>query len=716
MAITTSGSLSGSQLQIGIALVLHDRFTNEARTASKEIHRLHEEAKAAVVANLQMADSLLSTGRDFFTGVARGLWNIVEEGNVFIDTMTTVGAITQATEEQLSRLSNTAQTLGLETMFGSVDIASGMKYLAMAGNTADEINNMIRGAAMVAGATGMELAGKGGSADLITNIMRMFRVEASEASTVVGDQLTKATLSANMSMTDLAEAIKYAGADMVTLGQTLPQVSALIGVLGDAGIQGSMAGTAIGNMARYLNKSISEEGYKGFRTLATLGLSKSDFLNAKGELIDFADILGKIKNAMEMRGMSPVDMNSTLLNIFGVRGNRAAVALMNNLDRYNQLLASIYDSEGFAESVMEERMSSLAGATDALLNSFENLRTTFAEALEPILVPLFKVVGDFMGVIRDIIATPFGKWAAGITTAVTAAGLLGTTLGAVRAKLLLLKTDSLVNGTSMWTLMTTGWRNATISAKQYSRMLGMIQAQSKNNNLSGLVEYVKSGGIIGNIGWKAGRFYYTDRGIGTFAKTRDALDILNRHAQSNRLNMDAMMNVASYGGYNKSARYRSLIMRYGSASAARAAMSGIGGIGGIAARFAMGGLGLLGGPVGIGIMGISILLPALISWIKKSKESTDENTYSVLTLAGKYKTESERIAARKSLRITEELAAATNLLLKVSNDMDNIVTQVNSKGLQLNVYDSDGNIITTSNLPVNLEKNLQKLNNSAGIR
>ena len=206
MAITTSGSLSGSQLQIGIALVLHDRFTNEARTASKEIHKLHEEAKAAVVANLQMADSLLSTGRDFFTGVARGLWNIVEEGNVFIDTMTTVGAITQATEEQLSRLSNTAQTLGLETMFGSVDIASGMKYLAMAGNTADEINNMIRGAAMVAGATGMELAGKGGSADLITNIMRMFRIEASEASTVVGDQLTKATLSANMSMTDLAEA------------------------------------------------------------------------------------------------------------------------------------------------------------------------------------------------------------------------------------------------------------------------------------------------------------------------------------------------------------------------------------------------------------------------------------------------------------------------------------------------------------------------------
>ena len=188
MAIVTSGSLSGTQLQIGIALVLKDRFSNEARTASKEIRNLHREAKMAVMANLQTAETLLTTGRDVFEGMAKGLWNVIEEGNIFIDTMTTVGAITQATEEQIAKLSDTAQSLGMETMFGSVDIASGMKYLAMAGNTADEINNMIRGASFVAGATGMELAGKGGAADLITNIMRMFRIEASEASTVVGDQ------------------------------------------------------------------------------------------------------------------------------------------------------------------------------------------------------------------------------------------------------------------------------------------------------------------------------------------------------------------------------------------------------------------------------------------------------------------------------------------------------------------------------------------------
>ena len=61
-------------------------------------------------------------------------------------------------------LSETAQSLGLETMFGSRDIASGMKYLAMAGNTVEQVNDMIKGAAYVANATGMGLGGKGGEA------------------------------------------------------------------------------------------------------------------------------------------------------------------------------------------------------------------------------------------------------------------------------------------------------------------------------------------------------------------------------------------------------------------------------------------------------------------------------------------------------------------------------------------------------------------------
>src|SRR5699024_2143618 len=115
-------------------------------------------------------------------------------------------------------------------------------------------------------------------------------------------------------------------ADMVTLKQELPQVAAMIGTLGNAGIQGSMAGTALSNMVRYLNKSISQPSFKGGKALARLGLSKQDFVDAKGDLLDFSIILEKLQKATA--NLTSTEQNAVFLDIFGVRGNRAAVALM----------------------------------------------------------------------------------------------------------------------------------------------------------------------------------------------------------------------------------------------------------------------------------------------------------------------------------------------------------------------------------------------------
>ena len=305
MPAYTSGSLTGSNLEIGIALVLQDRFSNQAREASSQIKRLHNEAKMAVTANLQSAKSMADTVMGWSGRALGGISSMLQEGAGFVDTMTTVKAITAATDTQMKGLSETAQSLGIVTMFDSKEIASGMQYLAMAGNTAEEIQQMIEGAAYVAGATNMALGGKGGTADLITNVMSTFQIEAAGAATV-GDQLAKAALSSNMSMIDLAEAVKYAGADMVNLKRSLPEVAALAGVLGNAGIQGSMAGTAMSNMARYLNKSLVQPSYKGGKALANLGLSIKDFTDSNGDLIDLSSAIEKIVGGM--KGLSSMEV------------------------------------------------------------------------------------------------------------------------------------------------------------------------------------------------------------------------------------------------------------------------------------------------------------------------------------------------------------------------------------------------------------------------
>ena len=241
----TSGSPSAGQLEIGVALVLQDRFSNQAREASSVIRGLHRDAKNAIQANLTTMQSYTNSIGAIAGNLMNSLSDTIAQGADFIDMMTSVGAISGGTRQEMEALSNTAQTLGLRTMFMSRDIASGMKYLAMAGNDAKEIQGMIAGAAMMANATGMELGGKGGTADLLTNIMRTFKLEGENAANLVGDQLTKAAMASNISMTDLAESIKYSAASMVTLKQQLPQVAAMIGTLGNAGIQGSMAGTSI---------------------------------------------------------------------------------------------------------------------------------------------------------------------------------------------------------------------------------------------------------------------------------------------------------------------------------------------------------------------------------------------------------------------------------------------------------------------------------------
>lgn len=679
MANYTSGSPGSSSLEIGIALVLQDRFSNQAREASNTIRTLHRDAKNAINANLQAALSGANSIQSIGMGIARGLSDTVLHGAEFIDTMTMVSAITGSTEQMMSQLSDTAQTLGLQTMFDSQEIASGMKFLAMAGNEAKDINEMIKGAAYVAGATGMELGGKGGTADMITNVMRMFKIEASEASTVVGDQLAKAAMSSNVSMMDLAQSIKYAGADLVTLGQDLPQVAAMIGTLGNAGIQGSMAGTAIANMARYFNKSISDPNFKGGKTLQKLGLSKEDFVDAKGDLLDFSTILEKLKNATQ--DLTSTDRNAVLLSLFGVRGNRAAVALMNDLEGYRDLLNKIQnESQGFSRSVVEKRMNTLAGSIDIMRSSLENLRTTFAESIEPILVPVFKAIGTVVGYVRDLLNTPvLGTIISTVFTLGTALTVVGSTLVILRARWKLFTNDSQVSFKNMISLIVGGWNGASLSAMKYLQIERSIIAQRKAGILgSPLPGILNSTGktIEGLRTNKAGRVI--DAKTGRFV-SKQAIESVST----------AAMTKAMLEGQAKSA-------------AATAAKTAVGaGIGRTILGFGSKLFGFLGGPWGLALMGISTILPMVIDGLKSTREANQENTKSIYTLAGKWAEQNGEKTDSKDATLTQEQYMLVNAMKYWTQVLQNIKPSIN---LTLNV---DGKkamqeVIDEDNKKVNL--------------
>lgn len=634
----TSGSPSAGQLEIGIALVLQDRFSNQAREASSVIRGLHRDAKNAVQANLTAVQSYANMASGVANSIVSTLTTTIETGADFIDVMTTVGAISGATENQMSGLSETAQTLGLRTMFMSRDIASGMKYLAMAGNDANQIQEMISGAAMMANAIGMELRGKGGAADLLTNIMRAFKLEGQQAADIVGDQLTKAALSSNVSMTDLAEAIKYSSASMVTLKQQLPQVAAMIGVLGNAGIQGSMAGTSIRNMADYLTQSITNPNFKGAKALAKLGLGKQDLVDANGDLQDFAVILEKIGTATQ--GLSTVDQNAVFKSIFGVRGMRAAVAIMRDTEGYFDLLNKIQNnSAGFAEEVVRKRMETFAGKIDIVQSATENLMTTFSNALgkNPIVMGFLDMVGWAISQLRDLMTTPFGPWIAGFV-AIAAVGLkIGSIWMGLRARWLLLNGDSQVSFRTMIRLMIGGWNQATISAQGYLNMERAIRAQREAGigasdatvaAMGGMPAYYYNGNTPAKMG--ANGRYYANTGRGASGWTP----------------VPAAMVTTT----NASRMARSLMGGAGDAAgaASRGALASVGrGLLGFGSRI----LGLFLGPLGLAITGISIFGPMIYSAIKGNKSAQDENTRATNDLASTIKASREGYKQKDNLQM-----------------------------------------------------------------
>ena len=694
MAYVTSGSLRGNSLEIGIALVLQDRFSNQAKDASAAIRRLHNEAKEAVTANLQTADSILGNVYNGFLNVATGITNTVLQGAEFIDTMTTVSAITGSTREQLQMLSETAQSLGLETMFGSQDIASGMKYLAMAGNTVEQVNDMIKGAAYVANATGMELGGKGGAADLITNVMKTFKIVGDGASELVGDQLTKATLSANISMTDLAESIKYSAADMVMLKKELPEVAAMIGTLGNAGIQGSMAGTSLGNMARYLIKAFNPKT-DAYSFLQRMGLSQQDFVDAQGDLIDFGDIMEKISKGVE--NLPSIDRGKAIGAIFGVRGQRAANAIMNDLEGYRNLLDQIQNnSAGFAKDIVDKRMNTLAGSIDKVSSAWENLKVAFTEQIGPALMPILNTISQIIEAVREFVTTPVGAFASQVFVLSTFIGLVGTKVLQLITKWRLLRSDTQIGFTNMFRLIRGGWQGATLDLQNYIRLQGLLNAQTTY----GLPYYASMAKHLGTpVGgvvydqrtkrWRSHDQSVTGLGKGTFMKERDAIRYTETHGTGKQV-------VAGFFGKGTFMKERDAIRYTETHGTGKQVVAGFFGnnpntkstwwtkILGVGSKL-FSGLSL----VSLGLTLIMPLIKMAANALDKNTKQIEKNTFSVNTLAGKFLTEEERKKAGKNLDLPQEVKALNTTLGALQNYLKN-----NNAVPVINItVDQSGNIL-----------------------
>lgn len=396
---------SRSIVEVGVAMVLKDRFSQEAGKISGSFRTMMNDMNTWNRGIQMSASNTMDFGRQLVGGMARAYkYSAGVQNEVW--TASKIAGATIAEQREMLQLAKDVNEI---TPLTASDVASGQRYLAMAGNKFDAIKEMIGPASKLASIFTMPVGQKGGVADLMTNIMSMYQIPMGEAARVTDDLYTAVT-NANISLTDLAQSISYAGADMATAGVDLRQTAAAIGVLGDMGIQGSMAGTSLANMIRYLQLSLVNQKKKGYNALADLGLSPDEFFDAQGNLIDLYTIYQKFAKAA-------VDLPSrietpTFFNIFGVRGNRGMLPVLRDIasgrDKMGKILATYDQNIGAVNRLNEERLKTDAGVIDQFESSIENLTVTAGAALGRIFTPVLNVGNSIIKVINSISETWVG--------------------------------------------------------------------------------------------------------------------------------------------------------------------------------------------------------------------------------------------------------------------------------------------------------------------
>lgn len=395
-------AFNNSLVEVGIAITLRDQFSRNTGQIAGSFRSLMDDLRTAAQAAQQAYGSELDAMRAIGSFGIDAYKSYAEVGkDVYLTT-----SMIKGSQEEYNRLLKEAREINLEVPLTTKDISSAQRYMAMAGLGLEEISAMTKPVAQIASLLDMTAGQKGGVADILTNIMATFRLGADDVVTVADDLFTAVT-NTNMSFEDLGNAIKMAGSEATISGISVQETAAAIGLLGDMGIQGSAAGTALANTFRYLRLSLSGQKEKGYKALQALGLSKDDFYDAQGNLKSLHNTYKVFADAVTAVGMTNDEIGEAFYNIFGVRGERNMLLvmqqMMNGTDKMSIVLDEMRENAGVLQATMDGYNQTAQGQIDMIKSNWDAFKVNAGEALAKIFSPLLEVVNTF------------GKWFNGIS-------------------------------------------------------------------------------------------------------------------------------------------------------------------------------------------------------------------------------------------------------------------------------------------------------------
>ena len=401
-----------------------DALQREIIETTEELRRLEEQAKQSGTAVQEIAakgEQLKDMG-DKVSGVGEKMLPatvaVVGLGTAAVKTaadfdsgMSKVAAISGATGDDLDALREKAREMGAKTKFSASEAAAAMEYMAMAGWKTEDMLGGIEGIMNLAAASGEDLAT---TSDIVTDALTAFGLSAADSGHFA-DVLAAASSNANTNVSMMGETFKYAAPIAGALGFSVEDTAEAIGLMANAGIKGSQAGTSLRTIMNNLAGEVKICGQNiGEVTIQTT--------NADGSMRELSDLLADCRAAFSQ--LSESEQAAAAEALVGKNAMSGFLALMNAGEAdINKLSSAIENCDGTSQRMADTMQDNLEGQLTILKSQLQELAISFGEILMP-------VIRDFVSALQKAVDW-FNGLSDGTKRLITTLALLVAAVGPV---------------------------------------------------------------------------------------------------------------------------------------------------------------------------------------------------------------------------------------------------------------------------------------------
>ena len=289
----------------------------------------------------------------------------------FDASMSKVSAISGATGKEFDALRQKARDLGSTTKFSAAEASSAFEYMAMAGWKTEDMLKGVDGILNLAAASGTDLAT---TSDIVTDALTAFGASADDAGRLA-DIMAAASSNANTNVSMMGETFKYVAPVAGSLGMTMEDTALAIGLMANAGIKSSQAGTTLRTGLTNLVKPSKQAA----EAMEKYGI---EVVNADGSMKSMREIMMILRN--NLGDLAEAEQASAAAAIFGNRAMSGWLAVINSSDDdFEKLANAIDNSSGTAKSMAEIMQDNLSGQLTILKSQLQELAISFGDIMVP---------------------------------------------------------------------------------------------------------------------------------------------------------------------------------------------------------------------------------------------------------------------------------------------------------------------------------------------